>query len=160
MLLSQFHLGAQSSSRAANGTPDLDQLASEVKKARDADYGAIVARLEKAASSPQAAQSFFFECVQKLDFKRDLELPQKFENWKREFLAQWQGHALGVVLQLQMQYQALVLHTAENKDKEARTALIPLWLHYVEAIVDHSKDASYGAGFLAQPVTGPSSTKR
>ena len=129
---------------------DLEALGEQVNKAREADYTAVVAQLEKAAATPQAAQAFFFECVQKLDFKRDLEVPAKFENWKRDFMAQWRGHELGVVLQMQLQYQALVIRTAA--DKTARPKLVPQWLRFAEVIVEHAKDASYGAAFLAQPV--------
>jgi len=129
---------------------DLDALAAQVSKAREADYASVVAQLEKASATPQTAQAFFFECVQKLDFKRDLEVPAKFENWKRDFMAQWRGHELGVVLQMQLQYQALMIRTAA--DKAARPGLVPQWLRFAEVIVDHAKDASYGAAFLAQPV--------
>jgi hypothetical protein len=130
--------------------PDLDALAAQVKKARETDYSQVIAELDKAAATPQAAQSFFFECVQKMDFKRDLDVPAKFENWKRDFMAQWRGHELGVVLQMQLQYQSLVLRSAV--DREARANLVPQWLHFVEAIVDHAKEAAYGAAFLAQPI--------
>jgi hypothetical protein len=142
------HAAAQNPKK--NDGPDLDTLATQVKKAREADYASVVAQLEKAAATPQTAQAFFFECVQKLDFKRDLEVPAKFENWKRDFMAQWRGHELGVVLQMQLQYQALVIRTAV--DKTARPKLVPQWLRFAELIVDHAKDASYGAAFLAQPV--------
>jgi hypothetical protein len=141
-------LGAQPDS-GSKGT-DLDSLAAQVKKAREADYASVVAQLEKAAATPQTAQAFFFECVQKLDFKRDLEVPAKFENWKRDFMAQWRGHELGVVLQMQLLYQALVIRTAA--DKAARPNVVPQWLRFAEMIVDHAKDSSYGAAFLAQPV--------
>lgn len=130
--------------------PDLDALAAQVKKVREVDYAKVVAQLDQAAASPQSAQAFFFECVQRLDFKRDLDVPAKFENWKRDFLAQWRGHDLGVVLQLQLEYQALVMHAAVDKD--LRPKLVPNWLHFAEVMVDHAKDAAYGAAFLSQPI--------
>ncbi len=148
--LSASRSGRSVQAESKNTETDLDALAAQVKKARETDYSQVIAELDKAAATPQAAQSFFFECVQKLDFKRDLDVPGKFENWKRDFMAQWRGHELGVVLQMQLQYQSLVLRSAV--DREARVNLVPQWLHFVEAIVDHAKDAAYGAAFLAQPI--------
>jgi len=147
-----FASGLRAESKSAEA--DLDALESQVKKARETDYSQVIAEIDKAAATPQAAQSFFFECVQKLDFRRDLDVPGKFENWKRDFLAQWRGHELGLVLQMQLQYQSLVLRTAVNKDKDARLKLVPQWLHFAETIVDHAKEAAYGAAFLAQPING------
>src|SRR5438034_544119 len=100
----------------------LDALAADVKKARSAALLAALEQLDKASASPRAAQDFFFESVKKLDFKRDLEEAGKFEEWKRSFLTQWRGHDLGIVLQLQLRHQALVIRSAGASDQ---SALVP-----------------------------------
>jgi hypothetical protein len=142
-------LFAQKPEPAETDDAALDALGAEVKQARTKAIQAALLTLDKAAASPKAAEDFFFDCVKQFDFKRDLEEPGKFDEWRRAFLEQWRGHDLGLVLQLQLRHQAMVLRSAAAEDK---AALVPQWLTFIESMVDHAADASFGAAFLAQPI--------
>lgn len=137
-------------STPASPDPTIESLAAEVKKARANALMAALAQLDKASATPKSAEDFFFDCVKRLDFKRDLEEAGKFEEWKRGFLAQWTGHSLGLVLQFQLRYQALVIRSAGASDP---ASVVPAWLAFVESLAQHPAEAAYGASFLAQPVT-------
>lgn len=128
---------------------ELQKLKADVKSARAAALKSGIDQLEKASSSPRAAQEFFFDCVKKFDFKQDLDVASKFEQWKTGFAAQWRGHDLGLVLQMQLRYQALILRSVGAED---RATLIPAWRAFAESIVKHAPEAAYGVSFLSQPV--------
>ena len=128
---------------------DLDNLATKVKSARASALKSAIDQLDKAAVSPKTAQDFFFDCVKKFDFKHDLDAASKFEQWKPGFAAQWRGHDLGLVLQLQLRYQLLILRSVDAED---HAALIPAWRAFVELLLKHAPEAAYGVSFLAQPV--------
>jgi hypothetical protein len=127
----------------------LEALAKEAAEARDASLAGALEALDKASASPKAAETYFYECVKAHDFKRDLDVSSKFEDWRRAFADQWRGRDLGYVLQLQLRHQALVLRTARTKDKATMTGQ---WLSLAESIVSRVEDAMFGASFLAQPI--------
>jgi hypothetical protein len=127
----------------------LDALAKEAAAAREASMAGALEALDRASASPKAAEAFFYECVKAYDFKRDLDVASKFDDWRRAFADQWRGHDLGYVLQLQLRHQALVLRTAGAKDK---AAMAGQWFSLAESIVNRVEDAMFGASFLAQPV--------
>jgi hypothetical protein len=141
--------GSTLSARAAGDRDDLDRLAAEVKASRVAAISSVVDQLEKAATTPRTAQEFFLDSVKKFDFKHDLDEGPKFEQWKTAFLAQWHGHDLGIVLQMQLHHQALVLRTVAAED---RAALVPAWAAFAESVVKNAHEAAFGISFLAQPV--------
>lgn len=128
----------------------LDALTKDATQARDATLAGALQTLDKASASPKAAEEFFFDCVKTYDFKRDLDVGTKFDDWRRAFAEQWRGHDLGFVLQLQLRHQALVLRSAGTADKAVLTTQ---WLALAESIVTRAEDAMFGASFLAQPIT-------
>lgn len=150
LLLLGVAAAAVAQTPAPKADDDLDKLAADVKTAHKAALKNALDQLDRAAATPASARDFFFDCVKKCDFKHDLEIGPKFEQWKTSFIAQWSGHNLGLVLQLQLRHQALILRSAGAEDK---TALIPAWQSFVDTIVKNSNDVAYGVSFLAQPIS-------
>lgn len=151
-LLGLFLASSMCAQTARPPAVDDDSVASlrrEILEARESQLDAALQKLEKASSSPKAAEEFFYDCVRSYDFKRDLEAGSKFDDWKRAFADQWRGHDLGFVLQMQLRHQALVIRSARTEDK---ATLIPLWVSLIETVVAHVDESMFGASFLAQPV--------
>lgn len=127
----------------------INQLRREILAAQQKQLENVLSTLDKAAGTPRAAEEFFYDCVRNYDFKRDLDVSSKFDDWKRSFVEQWRGHDLGFVLQLQLRHQALALRSTHTKDP---ASLISQWISLIETVVSHVEESMFGASILAQPV--------
>jgi len=107
--------------------------------------------LRSAAQTPQSALHFFYDCIERFEFKSNKKTASDFLKWKVDYEHQTKGLPVGKALQCQL--QSIYLERRSDGASEAeKKDLAGQWLSWAERLAAEANELSACQGILAQPL--------